>query len=113
MNELSKFEIDETFGKIIREYRLSHGLTQDKLSEQLDISLKYISRLENGKGGIKTETLIKCINVLGISPNILYKKFITNTKLLKDIDLYEKINNLSDENQLLIISMIDLLNLNK
>lgn len=109
MEPISKVDIDVNLGKLLREYRDKSKLTQDELSEQLDISLKYISRIENGKGGIKTQTLIKCINVLGIEPNALYKSFITNPSLKKTLELSEKINSLSDEKKILISSIIDLL----
>lgn len=109
MDSISKSDIDVNFGNQIREYRNKLGLTQDELSEQLDISLKYISRIENGKGGIKTQTLINCLNILGISPNSLYKDFITNPSLKENIELTEKISTLSNEKKALISSIIDLL----
>lgn len=109
MDSISKSNIDASFGNLIREYRDKMGLTQDELSEQLDISLKYISRIENGKGGIKTQTLIKCMNILGISPNSLYKDFITNPSIKETVELTEKISALSAEKKTLITSIIDLL----
>ena len=38
--------------------------TQKELAEKIGISLKYISRIENGNNGVKTQTLIKYMNVL-------------------------------------------------
>ena len=81
----------------------------EQISEKLGISLKYISRIENGYNGIKTQTLIKYMNILGITPNTLYKEFITNTEVQKNIELSEKINSLSDEQKQFISSVIDLL----
>ena len=91
MKKISKSEIDEKFGKVLREFRIKKGLTQEQLSEKLGISLKYISRIENGNNGIKTQTLIKYINILGFSPNIIYKDFIENEDLKNDIELTEMI----------------------
>ena len=110
MNSVSKSDIDKTFGKILREFRVKSGLTQEQLSEKLGISLKYISRIENGNNGIKTQTLIKYMNILGITPNTLYSKFITNAEIKKNVLLSEKINSLSDEKKEFISSIIDLLN---
>ena len=59
MVSVSKSEIDKIFGKILRDFRVKNGFTQEQLSEKLGISLKYISRIENGNNGIKTQTLIK------------------------------------------------------
>lgn len=110
MDSVSKSDIDKIFGKILREFRIKSGLTQEQLSEKLGISLKYISRIENGNNGIKTQTLIKYMNVLGITPNTLYLEFLTNEEIKKNILLSEKINSLSDKKKKFISSIIDLLN---
>lgn len=109
MNSISKSNIDKNFGKILREFRLKNNLTQEQLSEKLGISLKYISRIENGNNGIKTQTLINCINILGITPEILYKPFITNKEVAKNIEISEKIVSLSEEKKQFLVSIIDLL----
>lgn len=110
MYTVSKSDIDKVFGQILRNFRLQNGLTQEDLSEKLGISLKYISRIENGNNGVKTQTLIKYMNILGINPIILYKDFIQNKKVLNDIELYNKINTLSSSKKDFISSLIDLLN---
>jgi transcriptional regulator with XRE-family HTH domain len=48
MNSVTKSDIDKDFGQTIKKFRVNAGLTQEQLSEKLGISLKYISRLENG-----------------------------------------------------------------
>ena len=110
MDSVSKSDIDKIFGKILREFRIKSGLTQEQLSEKLGISLKYISRIENGNNGIKTQTLIKYMNILGITPNTLYSEFITNEESKKNILLSEKINSLPSEKKEFVSSIIDLLN---
>ena len=113
MNSISKTEVDKIFGKILRDFRIKNELTQEKLSEKLGISLKYISRIENGNSGIKTQTLIKYMNILGISPNTIYKEFITNEKIKSQIELSEKMNELSEDKLAFLDSIVDLLkNLN-
>ena len=110
MDSISKSDIDKIFGKILRKFRKKSGLTQKQLAEQLGISLKYISRIENGNNGIKTQTLIKYMNILKITPNTLYKEFITDSQTKKNIELTEKICSLSEEKKVFITSVIDLLN---
>jgi len=112
MDSISKSDIDKIFGKILRDFRIKNKLTQEKLAEKLGISLKYISRIENGNNGIKTLTLINYCNILGITPNTIYKSFITNENIIKNIEISDKIATLSDEKIDFIISMIDLLNTN-
>ena len=48
MNSISKSDIDKTFGKILKDFRVKNGYTQEVMAEKLGISLKYISRIENG-----------------------------------------------------------------
>ena len=98
MDSISKSDIDKTFGKILKEFRIKNHLTQDALSEKLGISLKYISRIENGYSGIKTQTIIKCMNLLGIQPNILFSDFIQNEDVQEQIDLSSKISKLDKKN---------------
>lgn len=109
MNSITKSDIDKNFGQIIKKFRIKAGLTQEQLSEKLGISLKYISRIENGYSGIKTQTLIKCINILGIEPNLLYSKFITNESIKDNIILSENIDTLSEDYKYLATSIVKLL----
>ena len=110
MNLVSKSDIDKNFGKILRDFRIKNKLTQEQLSEKLGISLKYISRIENGNNGIKTQTLIKYMNILGITPNTIYASFINNPKIVKNIEISEKLSSLSDDKKDFLNSIIDLLN---
>lgn len=109
MDSISKSDIDKHFGKVLRTYRKKAKITQEDLAEKLGISLKYISRIENGNNGVKTQNLIQCMNILGISPNLLYGKFMTHPDIKNNIELYEKITELSDEKKAFISSVIDLL----
>ena len=109
MDSISKTDIDKIFGKILKTYRLKKGYTQEVMAEKLGISLKYISRIENGYSGIKTRTLINYMNILGITPNTIYKEFMTNKEIIKQINISEKLNQLSEEKLDFVNDMIDLL----
>ena len=109
MNSVSKSDIDKNFGKILRDFRLKNKLTQEQLSEKLGISLKYISRIENGNSGVKTQTLINYMNILGISPNTIYAPFITSSEPAKNIEISEKFSSLSDDKKDFLNAIIDLL----
>ena len=109
MNKISKSDIDKIFGKILRDYRVKAGFTQEELAEKIGISLKYISRIENGNNSVKTQTLIKYMNILGISPNTLYGSFLSNPEVKADIQLYNKISILPDDKKDFISSVVDLL----
>lgn len=109
MSSISKSDIDKNFGKILRDFRIKNKLTQEQLSEKLGISLKYISRIENGNNGVKTQTLINYMNILGITPNTLFASFISNPESAKNIEISNKIASLSDEKKDFLNSIIDLL----
>ena len=109
MSSISKSDIDKNFGKILRDFRIKNKLTQEQLSEKLGISLKYISRIENGNNGVKTQTLINYMNILGITPNTIYAPFITNTDASKNIEIAEKLSSLSNEKKDFLNSILDLL----
>lgn len=109
MDSISKEQVDKSFGQILKSFRKNHHLTQEQISEEVGISLKYVSRIENGKGGISTETLIKYMNSLGVSPNTMYKDFIKNEKIKAQIDLSEMLNDLSEEKLVFVRTIIELL----
>ena len=109
MSSVSKSDIDKNFGKILRDFRIKKGMTQEQLSEKLGISLKYISRIENGNNGVKTQTLINYMNILGITPNTLYASFIDNQEIVKNMKICEKLSTLSEEKKDFLNSLIDLL----
>ena len=109
MSSVSKSDIDKNFGKVLRKFRVRNGFTQEQLSEKLGISLKYISRIENGYSGIKTRTLINYMNILGITPNTIFKDFIINKDIIEQIEICEKLNQLSEDKINFVNNMIDLL----
>ena len=96
-------------GNIIKEARESYNYTTEECAEKLGISVKYISRIENGTGGVKVETLVNYMNILGISPNVIFEKLIIHKDLETQMKLSKKASELSDEKLDFIISVIDLL----
>ena len=109
MKSITKTDIDKVLGEIFKEYRLKNNLTQEKIAEKLGISVKYISRIENGTGGVKVETLVNYMNILCISPNVIFDKLIVNENLKPQLQLSKKASKLSDDKIDFIISIIDLL----
>lgn len=107
MDSVSKSDIDKNWSKILKDSRLKANLTQEQLAEKIGISVKYISRIEIGKSGIKTQTLIKYINLLGITPNVFYKSFVDNSEIMSNIRLSEKIETLSEDKKEFISNVID------
>ena len=109
MKSDKKIDIDRILGKIFKEYRTKNKLTQEQIAEELEISVKYISRIENGTGGVKVETLVNYMNILGISPNVIFEKLIENDTLKRQIELSKKINELPEDKIDFIVSIVDLI----
>ena len=109
MKSLKKLDIDKVLGEVFKEYRVKNKLTQEKIAEKLGISVKYISRIENGTGGVKVETLVNYMNILGITPNVIFEKLIVNKQLESQLQLSKKASKLSEEKIDFIVSVIDLL----
>ena len=109
MNAEVKSEMDKVFGSLLKEYRNKLGYTQAEMSEHLGISEKYISRVETGISGISKETLAKYMNILGISPNLIYKEFINNPRVKKEIEVSEKLSELSTDKLDVILKIAKML----
>ena len=109
MKSLKKLDIDKVLGEVFKEYRVKNKLTQEKIAEKLGISVKYISRIENGTGGVKVETLVNYMNMLGITPNVIFEKLIVNKQLESQLQLSKKASKLSEEKIDFVVSVIDLL----
>ncbi len=97
MKEITNEQINKTFGMIFQEYRVKNNLTQEKLSDELLKSPKTISLIETAQNGTSKKTDIDLMNFLGITPNILYKDFITNPEIKEKIKISEKINELPSD----------------
>lgn len=109
MKSEKKVDIDKVLGEIFKEYRVKNKLTQEKIAEKLGISVKYISRIENGTGGVKVETLVNYMNILEISPNVIFGKLIVNKELEAQMELSKKASKLSRDKLNFVLSVIDLL----
>ncbi len=73
---------------VIKEIVKNSGKSGRKISEEYDIGLGVISKLErNIVSDVKISTLWKLANALDINPNILFDKICKN--LPKDFNFYE------------------------
>ena len=52
---INKIEI----GQRIRRLRISNDFTQSEFAEEIDISINFLSEVENGKKGLSQETLAR------------------------------------------------------
>lgn len=107
MDSITKSDIDSAIGKILKDYRVKNHLTQEQMAEKLGISVKYVSRIENGNGGVKIETLVHYMNLLGIAPNVVFKDLVRHDEIQWQLDLSDKVSELSQEKIAFLLSFID------
>ena len=72
MKSLKKLDIDKVLGEVFKEYRVKNKLTQEKIAEKLGISVKYISRIENGKRAVTDIEIDAISKILNVSLNFLF-----------------------------------------
>lgn len=65
-------ELKKNIGKRIKEIRKQRGLSQEKLSEIIDIEQHTLSYIETGRNFFTAETLEKIIKALDIEPQELF-----------------------------------------
>jgi len=65
-------------GKQIKEKREALGFTQNQLAEEVGISYSFMSVIERGVGAPGLDNLIKILNVLDLSADVLLSKELNN-----------------------------------
>ena len=60
-------------GQRIKKQRNAVKLTQEKIAEELNISVKHFSEVERGIAGLSVENLIKLSDILGVSIDYMVK----------------------------------------
>lgn len=104
---LSNTEIKNIIGKRIREFRTEHGYTQYQFAEMIDISVNFLSELENGKKGMSQETLYRLCECFQISADFILFGTVQDKKTSKDIS--SLINYANSLNQKELLSLINYL----
>lgn len=65
--------IDEAFGAVLRELRISQGLTQEKLAFNARLDRTFISLLERGQRQPSLATIFQISKALQLSPSAVIK----------------------------------------
>lgn len=92
-------------GERIREIRKEIGMTQEALSEKIDVTIAFMSRIERGATQINLKRLAQIADVL----NVPIEKIITGTTTKSDNyldkDLYNILIRCTPEKQRLIYNI--------
>ena len=79
--------IKQELGQKIKRMRINRGLTQEQLSEMVDVSQRTMSGIEIGENFVTAETLDKIINALDTTSEELFalNHLRNKEELLKEI----------------------------
>ncbi len=64
-------ELKSTIGKRVRDFRLQNKYTQAQFAEIIDISINFLSEIENGKKGMSQDTICKLCQRFQISADYI------------------------------------------
>ena len=99
--------MEKIIGKKIQEFRKKKGMTQEELSEIIDISPHYLSALERGIYNIKLETLVKILNTLDCSADEVFCDVVNKSCAVTSSRLSIKLEALPTEEQDKILAVVD------
>ena len=91
-------------GLRIARRRKELNMTQEKLAEQMGVSIQLISNLERGNKAIRIDNLIKLSGTLRVSTD-----YILTGKKVETAGLLEKFDQLSEQDYRIIIAMVNTL----
>lgn len=95
-------------GKRMAARRNELGLKQYQLCEMIDVNYKYVSNLETGRSAPSLEVIMRLCEALNVTPDyLLLGADIDGT--LKDKEITNKVDKLSDEGKKLLSGIIDVL----
>lgn len=84
--------MQEKLGYKIKQLRKQEKLTLKQVSERTNLSISFLSQLENGKSSATLESLKKISETLGVNPSYFFREpeesgstIIRNTSLVSDL----------------------------
>lgn len=100
---------NEKLGKRIREERMRLNLTQEKLAEEVGLSMAYFGQIERGERSLTLENLINIARRLGVTVDYL----LSDSIVPKEDDEYklwiQLMTDRSQEQRMLAINMVKLM----
>lgn len=95
-------------GKRMARRRKELGLKQYQLCEMIDVNYKYVSNLETGRSAPSLEVIMRLCEALNVTPDYLLLGADIDGAL-KDKEITDKVDKLSDEGKKLLSGIIDVL----
>ena len=97
----------DLLGIRIREERIKHHLTQEKLAEEVQLSTAYIGQIERNERSLTLENLVAIANRLNVTIDSLLSPPLTTTQKT-DLKLWNQLTSgRSLEEKLLAVNVVD------
>lgn len=99
-------EVDySVIGARLKKARKEKNITQEELSEKLDISIAFLSRVERGNSKINLRRLTQICNILDISEAEILTGVSSSSNTYLDSDFAELLKGCSPETKKLIYNV--------
>ena len=92
---LSIMETKALFGLNLKRFRKEKYLSQEQLSEKVDISVKHLSKIERGLTFVSADLLDKLSFNLGVS---IARLFCTDNENIYDDNILKKFDRITEKN---------------
>lgn len=92
-------------GERIKNARKSCNMTQDKLSEQMGVSIAFLSRIERGSSQINLKRLSQICQILGVTEGDILNGTSNNSSVYLEAEFANLLKDCSPEQQKLIYDL--------
>ena len=92
-------------GQRIKQARLAKNYTQEELSEKIDVSVAFLSRVERGNSHINLKRLNQLCGLLDVSEGYVLNGASSSSKNYLDQEFAELLKNCTPEKQKLIYNV--------
>ena len=89
-------------GERIKKARIDKNMTQEKLAEQIDVSVAFLSRVERGTSHINLKRLTQICEILGVSEGSILNGVSSNSDNYLASEFNNILNSVSSDKQKLI-----------
>ncbi|MCR4631999.1 MAG: helix-turn-helix domain-containing protein [Treponema sp.] len=98
-----------SIGKRIQTKRKSMGITQEKIAEEISVTVGYISQIERGFTKVNLDTLSKIAEVLNCDITTFLTGTVQNTPDYLYNDLNSSFRRLSTQNKKILLELSEVL----
>lgn len=89
-------------GERLKKARIDKNMTQEKLAEQIDVSVAFLSRVERGTSHINLKRLAQICEILGVSEGSILNGVSSNSDNYLASEFNNILNSVSSDKQKLI-----------